>query len=199
MINRPSSDQIEAEANRILDSGLSGLLAEHGEVHLVGSYALRLMTWRDLDIHIVQEAADINRFFELGGQIARLLHPHRMHFRDESLARTADLPQGFYWGVYLGDERRGAWKIDIWQTNGQGFESVRRFSDGISHRLDTATRQAILAIKAACWTHPEYRRGFTSADIYSAVLDRGVRDIGGFWTDVRQRKGITAESAREIS
>ena len=106
MINLPSTDDIQAEADRILDSGLSALLAEYGEVHLVGSYALRLMTWRDLDIHIVQEDADIDRFFGLGGRIASLLHPHRMHFRNESLARTPDLPQGFYWGVYLGDERR---------------------------------------------------------------------------------------------
>jgi hypothetical protein len=184
------NDQIRAEADRILDAGLRNLLAENGEVHIVGSYALGLMTWRDLDIHVVQADPDVEAFFRLGGGIAALLHPHRMHFRDESTARTPDLPGGFYWGVYLGDERRGAWKIDIWQTNREGFEATRRFCENIAGRLDAASREAILAIKAQCWTHPEYRRGFTSADVYSAVLDRGVRDIGGFWTDLRVRKGI---------
>jgi hypothetical protein len=69
------------------------------------------MTWRDLDIHLVREQADVRAFFALGGEIAALLAPPRMHFRDESRQRTPGLPPGFYWGVYLGDERAGAWKI----------------------------------------------------------------------------------------
>jgi hypothetical protein len=100
------------------------------------------------------------------------------------------LPLGLYWGIYLGDERAGAWKIDIWETNGQAFDSVRRFGDELLARLNDNNRAVILAIKAACWQHPQYRRGFTSADIYAAVLDRGVRDIEGFWVDLRERKGI---------
>jgi hypothetical protein len=199
MTNRSLNDEIQAEADRILDSGLRTLLAEYGQVHVVGSYALRLMTWKDLDIHVVHERRDIETFFRLGGRIAALLCPHRMHFRDECVVQTPDLPRGFYWGVYLGDERRGAWKIDIWQTDRQGFESVRRYSDGISGRLDEATRQAILTIKEVCWQHPEYRRGFTSADVYSAVLDGGVRDIRGFWAYLKARKGVTAEKRQTIS
>ena len=44
----------------------------------------------------------------LSGEIARLLKPHRMHFRDESTAGTPGLPRAFYWGICLGDERGGA-------------------------------------------------------------------------------------------
>jgi len=47
----------------------------------------------------------------------------------------------------------------------------------------------IVAIKSACWQHPQYRRGFTSADVYAAVLDRGVRDVDAFWMDLRETKG----------
>jgi hypothetical protein len=182
--------EIRAEADRLLDSGVRAILADYGDVHIVGSYALQLMTWRDLDIHLVDDDPRVEVFFDLGGRLAALLHPHRMHFRDESTTRTPDLPCGLYWGVYLGDERRGAWKIDIWQTDAQGFESVRRFCDGIAGRLDPSSRQAILSIKSACWAHPEYRRGFTSADVYDAVLDRGVRDVAGFWRDLMERKGV---------
>jgi hypothetical protein len=148
------------------------------------------MTWRDLDLHIVREDRDVKSFFDLGGEIAALLKPHRMHFRDESIVGTPGLPLGLYWGIYLGDERAGAWKIDIWETNGQAFDSVRCFGDEILAQLNDNNRAVILAIKAACWQHPQYRRGFTSADIYAAVLDRGVRDIEGFWVDLRERKGI---------
>lgn len=181
------SDVILREADRILESGLLALLERYGEPYVIGSYSLRLMTWRDLDIHLVQGQMDVAAFFALGGELAALVKPHRMHFRDETIVGTPGLPRGLYWGVYLGDEKAGAWKIDVWATDGDGFESVRRFNDGIASRLTDETRAAILAVKAACWRHPQYRRGFTSADVYAAVLDRGVRDIDAFWADLRNR------------
>lgn len=102
------SAEIRTEADRLLRAGLLALLRTYRDVHVVGSYQLHLMTWRDLDIHLVHDHADVRAFFSLGGEIAALLHPHRMHFRDESLAVAPGLPPGFYWGLYLGDERAGA-------------------------------------------------------------------------------------------
>ena len=64
----------------ILRSGLQTILDKHGEVHIVGSYAVGLMTWRDLDIHVVRQDRDVRAFFDLGGEIACFLKPHRMHF-----------------------------------------------------------------------------------------------------------------------
>ena len=162
--------ELRGEADRLLDSGLRDLLETFGEVHLTGSYTLELMTWRDLDIHIVRESLDRVSFFELGGRIADLLEPHRMHFRDETIGETPGLPLGVYWGVYA-----AAWKIDVWASSREDFEPVKRFCDRIGERLTPETREAILAIKSAVCQHPEYRRGFTSADIYKAVLDRGMR------------------------
>ena len=184
------SKEIRTEADDILRSGLLSILDRHGEVHMVESYVLGLMTWRDLDIHVVRENLDVRAFFDLGGEIARLLKPHRMHFRDESTVGTPGRPRGFYWGIYSGDERNGAWKIDIWQTTWQAYELVRRFGDDLSARLTDTNRAVILEVKAACWRHRQYRRGFTSADVYAAVLDRGVRDVPGFWEDLYETKGI---------
>ena len=181
---------LRAEADRLLSSGLRRELERHGDVHIVGSYALGLMTWRDLDVHIVCETPDLQGFFSLGGALASLLRPQRMHFRDERLTGSARLPEGLYWGIYLGDERAGAWKIDIWQTRREAFVPVRRFAAELSLRLNDETRAAILAIKTACWRHPEYRRAFTSTDVYAAVLDRGVRDVESFWTDLQETKHV---------
>jgi len=181
---------LRTEADRLLASGLIDALSLHGTVHVVGSYALDLMTWRDLDIHIVRETLDVADFFVLGGRLAGLFDPPRMHFRNELVAATPGLPRGLYWGVYLGDERAGAWKIYVWLTNLEGFEAVRAFCDALSSRLTDDTRRAILAIKQAAWRHPEYRRGFTSSNIYSAVLDRGVRHPDGFWQDLEATAGI---------
>jgi hypothetical protein len=181
---------IHAEADAILDAGLRALLDQYGEWHIMGSYALGLMTWRDLDLHIVRPTNGLKEFFGLGGKIAVLLQPRRMHFRDETKMRTPDLPVGWYWGIYLGDERAGGWKIDLWQSGPEGFESARRFGETISSRLTEDHRAAILAIKSECWHHPQYRRRFSSADIYSAVLDRGVRSLDEFWSDLEATKGI---------
>lgn len=54
-MSQETDQELRAEADRLLASGLPALLADYGEVHIVGSYALRLMVWRDLDIHLVQE------------------------------------------------------------------------------------------------------------------------------------------------
>ena len=110
-----------------------------------------------------------------------------MQYRDERIVATPGLPRGLYWGVYLGDERKGAWKIDIWISDAAVFEATRDFCERIAGRLSDSLRQTILQIKSAFWQHPEYRRGFSSSDIYSAVLDHGVDDINGFWAFLRNR------------
>ena len=105
-----------AEADRILwKRGLHRLLAQYGEVHPVGSYALHLMVWRDLDLYLLAPDITVDTFFGLGRQIAKLLDAPRMHYRDERSGHTPGLPRdGLYWGIYLDDERAGAWKIDLW-------------------------------------------------------------------------------------
>jgi hypothetical protein len=189
-MDHPTNEDLRAEADRLLNGGLAKLLSRHGDVRVVGSYMLDLMTWRDLDIHVAADGLDLTKFFGLGGELAALLSPHRAHFRDERTRGTAGLPRGLYWGLYLGDERDGAWKIDIWMTDRAGLERSLEFAEGIASRLGPAERSAILRIKRACWRHSEYRRGFTSADVYAAVLERGVCDVPEFWQDLKEQRGI---------
>jgi hypothetical protein len=188
-----ADEKLRAEADRLLRSGLLSTLSDYGEVHVIGSYALRLMAWRDLDVHIVQEQLDPQRFFELGGRIAELLKPQRMHFSDEARRRRPGLPPGLYWGIYLGDERAGAWKIDVWATERVTFEPIRLYGEELERRLSDATRATILRIKSECWRDVEYRRRFTSTDIYSAVLDHGIVDVAGlraFLSEHREKSTI---------
>jgi len=186
-MNSDYDEEIRAEADRLLASGLSEILTGYGQFNIVGSYALRLMVWRDLDIHIVRAELDRKSFFELGAKIADLLRPHRMHYRDQTIISTEGLPTGLYWGVYLGDEREGAWKIDIWLTHSEGFRAAGEQCERISQRLTDANRQVILEIKSACWKHPQYRKGFSSIDIYDAVIDHGINNVEEFWSFLRDR------------
>ena len=178
---------LRAEADALLDKGLREVLATYGEAHVVGSYSMKLMAWRDLDVHLVMQPLDRKTFFELGGRLAALLTPERVHYRDETEGRSAGLPNGLYWGVYLGDERQGAWKLDIWATDARGLDRVVSYCRGIERRLSVSTRETILMIKSQCWQHAEYRRSFASGDIYEAVLDHGVRSVESFWTFLNGR------------
>jgi hypothetical protein len=87
---------IRAEADRLLGSGLQAVLSQFGEVSVIGSYALRLMAWRDLDIEVVPDEPSRRAFFDLGYRVAECLLPTRMHYRDETVAQTPGLPGGLY-------------------------------------------------------------------------------------------------------
>ncbi len=174
-------ESLRQEADTLLHGrGLLPILARYGAVHVAGSYALHLMAWRDLDVYLEAGAITVADRFSLGAQVAAALEPVHMSYRNERLARTPDLPVGLYWGAYLGDERAGAWKLDIWAMGEPEYRPLAAVQDGIAGRLTPQTRRAILEIKGALWRHPEYRRSFGSMDIYTAVLEHGVRDLPGF-------------------
>jgi hypothetical protein len=188
-------EALRAEADRLLlGKGLHSLLEKYGQVHLTGSYALKLMAWRDLDIYLVAEELPVSEFFRLGWQIANLLSPTKMSFRNERVARTEGLPQGLYWGIYLGNERAGAWKIDLWAINREQFIVLDEFCKEIERRLTASSRLKILQIKAQCWMKPGYRRTFSSRDIYDAVLAEEVEDLDAFERYLQRIKGCTLEA-----
>src|SRR5437762_2557294 len=95
------SEAIQREAEELLEtSGLRALLSRYGTPYVTGSYALRLMTWRDLDINLEADHLSVAEFFDLGGTIASMLGAIRMSFRNERIAQSEGLPRGLYWGVY---------------------------------------------------------------------------------------------------
>src|SRR5688572_19760313 len=114
-INPDINQQIKHEADDILyRQGLFAILSKYGVPHITGSYSLNLMAWRELDIYIQNENISEAEFFQLGAEINRKYNPVKMSYRNERITQTKGLPPGLYWGVYLGNERKGAWKIDLW-------------------------------------------------------------------------------------
>lgn len=180
---------LRAEADGLLDRGLRAAIQRYGVLHITGSYALQLMTWRDLDLYLQATDLPVERFFELGSSIATCLGAPKMEFRNRRIDVEPDQPAGLYWGIYLGNERAGAWKIDLWAL--EPGECRRRIEgcEAIARRLTPASRASILAIKSRCWQDPQYRRAYSSADVYTAVLDEGIREIEGF-RGYLARKGI---------
>jgi len=183
---------LRTEADSILhEKGLLALMGAYAIPHVTGSYALDLMTWRDLDINLESPDMREERFFELGGRIAVALRPSRMQFRNERIARTPGLPSGLYWGVHAAFPEQRIWKIDVWCVPSEECRRLLRHCDDIARRLTPSARTAILQIKARCCEHPEYRYGFSSQDIYTGVLDDGIETFDQFRAYLQERKGIS--------
>src|SRR6266436_6234609 len=117
--------QLRAEAKEILDvKNLRHLLEEYAPISVVGSYALQLMTWRDLDIIMDAPTITVAEFFELGRRVTTLLSAWKSFFtnnRDHN-----QTPRGLYWGIRLGDIKTVAWKIDLWAFDSEKYSSKIR-------------------------------------------------------------------------
>jgi hypothetical protein len=172
---------IKNEADEILyQKGLFNLLSSFGTPHISGSYDLNLMTWRDLDIYLEVENISLPDFFVLGSRINESFNPVKMSFRNELISKTPNLPEGVYWGVYLGNEKAGAWKIDIWAVNSKECQRLINYCTAIKDKLSNEFVARILDIKSLCWMDKEYRKTYSSLDIYEAVIENNIQEINGF-------------------
>src|SRR5207253_4726911 len=136
---------LRAEADRLLSgTGLKDLLSRAGVVHVGGSYALRLMTWRDLDVYLEAPGITVPQFFALGSRVAELLDPWKMFFTNNRGRLDAKYPPALYWGIRLGDIRKGAWKIDLWAMDSAACHSALENCDRVAARLTPESRQMIL-------------------------------------------------------
>lgn len=183
-----NNHRIRQEADSILnEQGLLSILKSFGIPHVTGSYALNLMTWRDLDIYLESENISEEDFFKLGASINNRFSPVRMSYRNERINKSEGLPEGLYWGVYLGDERKGAWKVDIWAMDAKQCKERLKFCNDIEAKLTDESRQIILSIKSQCWQDAAYRKLYSSNDIYKAVLKEGIKDMEGFREYLKNR------------
>ena len=179
---------LRAEADALLyERGLRKLLEEYATINITGSYTLRLMVWRDLDIVMDAPAITIPEFFDLGQRITLLLSPWKMFLTNNRDHDGGVYPRGLYWGIRLGDVRRGAWKIDLWAFDRNESRDKVRGCEDLYHRLNDENRLIILDLKSQLWDKPQYRDTITSQDIYEAVLDYGVQTLDGFFEYVEKK------------
>ena len=175
------NSELRTEANTILDEkGFISLLEKYGTPLPTGSYSLNTMTWRDLDVYLINDEMDSDKFFQLGREMVNLFNPRRMSFRDEFIGETPGLPSGYYWGIYsqLGFSKE--WKIDVWAIDSKQAENFEKLMEEINEGLMDEKRLYVLKIKSHFCHHPEYRGKITSMDIYRSVIDDKVKSIESF-------------------
>lgn len=194
-------DALQAEARAVLaDLGLMRLLAHAGTPAQIGSSALGLMVWRDLDIIVASPGLSAARAFAV--MQPALAHPRVASvryanksgaFNDTGNGQPRD-PRYFFEILYRTDtEGEGVdWNVDVslWLDAGPRREIADLAS--IARQLTDETRLAILWIKDVWHRLPAYHggagtRAVGSHDIYDAVLRHGVRTPAGFDAYLRQR------------
>jgi len=183
-------EALHAEADRVLgESGIGAILAEYG-YQAVGSYAMRTMTWRDLDFELYEDPATPGIKWELGNRLAATGWCVRLQYDDFYRQAHPDAPGGaLYWGARIlspgvaeRQPRSGGliWKLDMWSGPRASFTQGFRRRPVWQSLLNDDTRSHVLAIKEAVCHDPEYRKTMLSVHIYDAVLEHGVRDVAAF-------------------
>jgi hypothetical protein len=154
-----------------------------------GSVVSGLMVWRDLDVMVLGEGLS-------PGDVLRLLAPlaDRPGFEGLALAdeRGPRSPTG-----EVRDERYhvpiswrhgdALWRIDLTVWLHDLHRNVTEWHERLRSTITPEQRTAVLRIKDAWHRRPEYPDEVGGADIYSAVLDDGVRDPEGFATWLTRR------------
>ncbi|MDC0449148.1 hypothetical protein OAL67_00910 [bacterium] len=187
------SKLIKDQADKLLKSwSLLEYLNKYGDAYSVGSVALDLMTWRDIDLEVIcdkepskNDAIDVARYlFNKDG--FRKVSPI-----DYSDGDGIKKPKGLYIGTEYVDEDKNKWKVDVWllATN---FARTKEKTEEIRNRLTPEFRNIILDIKSQVHDHPLYRKKIVSVDIYDAVTNDGVKNLEDF-KEYLKDKGIEVE------
>jgi hypothetical protein len=148
-----------------------------------GSVALGLMAWRDLDVTVVCRELDESLVVALSGWFALQPCVRQVTYRDDTGPWNQEpdrYPDGLYLQVRYCRERQKEWNIDIWFLDEPDRQPDLAHLRALPARIDQERRLAILRIKDRWIGNPAYGRSVRSYDIYTAVLDAGVRTAAQF-------------------
>ncbi len=181
---------LQTEAKQVIEQlNLESLLSPLGEVHFVGSYFLGLMSWKDIDIQVLNPDIGANKFWSFCKLISEQPGFVDLTIQDTSDTKT-DLVAGKYIGIHFSTNKdkdpwdlvrnkKETWKIDIWFTK-PSFNKTILDNQQMLTKLTPENKLIILEIKDQIAHFPTYRKSIYSVDIYQAVLDNQVTDLESF-------------------
>jgi hypothetical protein len=186
-VQAPASDNelaarqsaLQAEAAELLDElDRSGVFADIGPVEVTGSYISNLMCWRDLDVMLLvgpdYSPRDVlnfvTRVMELTGVVG-------FDYRDERGARspTGLLKEDRYHLPVLVERTAGTWRLDLTLWLHDLHENVTAWHRALRDKITDQQRAAVLRIKDVWFRRPSYPDLIGGFDIYTAVIEEGVR------------------------
>ena len=185
---------LQAEAGAVeADLHVAELLGPIGEVNHVGSAALGLMVWRDLDLTVVCAKLALEPVTAVSARLAAHPRVNTITFRNDSehWKTNPNYPDGLYLGVGYRSPTNADWKLDIWFVDEPERQPDLAHMRWMPEKLTLETRTSILLIKSAWASRPEYGKSVKSFDIYQSVLEDGVQTLEAFdaWLDQRRSSG----------
>jgi hypothetical protein len=190
LLARQQALQQEAQqVRRRLD--LDRVLSAAGDPELVGSAALGLMAWRDLDVTVTCQQLDKQQVLGAGLELASQPGVKALQYRDDTGQWNTEpdlYPDGLYLALRYQPPDLAEWSLDIWFVDDPARQPDLAHLRTLPPRLTDDARMAILRIKAAWSTRPQYGTSVRSFNIYTAVLDDQVSSLAEFdsWLASRQ-------------
>lgn len=177
-------NELRHQADIILqDLDLKNFLMRFGKVIFVGSYALELMSWEDIDI-VVSTNPNYKDYLEAVNYFFPKDNVYSMNIQDFRKSIYPDRPQGIYCGVSYLAKPSTFWKIDIWFMSHSTAIDVMQ---GVEKKLNNENRSVILKIKNEMRDKTTYGKQVSGMDVYKAVLDEGITTLEDFEKYLRKQ------------
>ena len=190
----PASDEdllarqaaLQEEARQVLaELDLAALVADIGPLLLAGSFVSGLMCWRELDVMVLAggdfSPQDVLRLLQ---RIIERTGATALEYHDERGSRcvTGQLRDERYHVPFTVERAGQSWRIDLTLWLHDAHLNVTRWHQELRERITAEQRSAVLRIKDAWHRRPAYPGQVGGLDIYTAVIDDGVRTPRQFAT-----------------
>ena len=174
-------NKLQKEGNDILEKlQLLQFLSKYGKPVITGSLATGLMTWRDIDIELVDESKSSKNLFDTVSYLFGIDNTKNIQLNNNIGGRIrVENPDGLYLGFQYKQDQE-LWKIDIWFIHNEKQHSGKDDVEWFNNNIDEEKRKSILIIKNQMAVHPKYRKTIFSTDIYDAVLKDNITNYEGF-------------------
>ena len=182
-------NQLQKQASEVLNNlDLIKELSKFGEVKIVGSVSLGLMTWPDIDVDL-KSKTEINDkdYFEIVKYVFSKKNIKQLKLIDNRNLSEKNRPKSIYLGIIY-DLKGVEWKIDVRYLN-SADAFAEDYLNQTKSKLTIESTKTILEIKTEFHNHPKYRKEFSGFEIYNAVLDKNVSNSKDF-RDYMETNGI---------
>jgi hypothetical protein len=167
---------LEARQRELQESARTvlGLMSPLGELMPTGSFVSGLMAWKDLDVMMLGGPAfSPHDVLSLLGRVVDIPGVTGFDYVDERGPRS---PTGekrderYHVMIRLDD-----WRVDLSVWLHDDHANVTQFHRDLAARISDDQRRTVLRIKDVWHRRPEYPDDVSGLEIYTAVLDHGIR------------------------
>ena len=176
--------ELQAEGRRLLDElGVERVLAEVGTVRYAGSFVSGLMSWPDLDVMVLSHPGFTpTDVLALQSRIIAKPGVIGFDYRDQRGARspTGEARDERYHLPTFVQRGTRLWRLDLTIWLRDDHTNVTMWHEQLRDSITAEQRSAVLRIKDVWHRRPEYPDLVSGMEIYTAVLEHGVRTAQQF-------------------